>query len=149
MNAALLGLCEHVCDIVPFLLSLIVGEHCEKVEHHAVIEWIVQESPGSFFTALEVCLGVICGLFVDNLVPHILCIDWQKVHIELEHVCGGLFSLGIGLVCGFLGMFDLTGVQLTGPGSVGLALVVVTLDFLVDFLEVLASPLVESLSLAS
>jgi hypothetical protein len=29
---------EHVCDVVPLLLSRVVGKHSEKVEHHAVIE---------------------------------------------------------------------------------------------------------------
>jgi hypothetical protein len=32
-----LGFLEHVCDVVPLLLSHVVGEHGEKVEHHAVI----------------------------------------------------------------------------------------------------------------
>ena len=37
-NAILLGFLEHVCDIVLLLLSHVIGEHGEKVEHHAVIE---------------------------------------------------------------------------------------------------------------
>jgi hypothetical protein len=32
-NADALGLLEHVCDVVPLLLSRIVGEHGEKVGH--------------------------------------------------------------------------------------------------------------------
>jgi hypothetical protein len=37
-NADLLGLLEHIRDIVPLLLSHIVGEYGEKVEYHAVIK---------------------------------------------------------------------------------------------------------------
>jgi hypothetical protein len=37
INADLLGLLGHVCDVVRLLLSPVVGEHSEKVEHHAVI----------------------------------------------------------------------------------------------------------------
>ncbi len=33
-----LGFLEHVHDVVPFLLSCVVGKHDEKVEHHAVIK---------------------------------------------------------------------------------------------------------------
>jgi hypothetical protein len=38
MHADVLGFLEHVCDVVPFLLSRVVGKKGEKVEHHAVIE---------------------------------------------------------------------------------------------------------------
>ncbi len=44
-------------------------------------------------------------LLVDDLVPRVLCIRWQKVCIVLD-VHGGLLSLGLGLVCSFLGLFD-------------------------------------------
>jgi hypothetical protein len=37
-HADALGLLENVRDVVPLLLSHIVGKHSEKVEHHAVIE---------------------------------------------------------------------------------------------------------------
>ncbi len=33
-----LGFLEHLCDVVPLLLSHIVGNFGEKVEHHAVIK---------------------------------------------------------------------------------------------------------------
>jgi hypothetical protein len=33
-----LGLLEHVHDVVPLLLSRVVGKHGEKVEHHKVIK---------------------------------------------------------------------------------------------------------------
>ncbi len=38
MHANTLGFLEQVGQVVPFLLSHIVGEHGEKVEHHAVIK---------------------------------------------------------------------------------------------------------------
>ncbi len=38
MHADVLGFFEHVCDVVPLLISPIVGKHDEKVEYHAVIE---------------------------------------------------------------------------------------------------------------
>jgi hypothetical protein len=38
MHADTLGFCEHVYDVIPLLLSHIVGKHGEKMEHHAVIE---------------------------------------------------------------------------------------------------------------
>ncbi len=38
MHADALGFLEHVCQVVPFLLSHVVGEHGEKVEHHTVIK---------------------------------------------------------------------------------------------------------------
>ncbi len=37
-NADLVGLHEHIRDIVPLLLSRIVGEHSEKVKQHTIIE---------------------------------------------------------------------------------------------------------------
>jgi hypothetical protein len=37
-NADTLGLLEHVCGVVPLLLSHGIGEHGEKVGHHAVIK---------------------------------------------------------------------------------------------------------------
>ncbi len=37
-NADMLGLLEHIHDVAPFLLSRVIGEHGEKVEHHTVIE---------------------------------------------------------------------------------------------------------------
>ncbi len=33
--------------------------------------------------------------------------DKQKVCVELEHIRSSLLSLGLDLVCGFLGLFDL------------------------------------------
>ena len=56
--------------------------------------------------ALEVCVGVRCCLLVDDLVPRVICVDWQEVCVELEHVHGSLLSFGLDLVCGFLGLFD-------------------------------------------
>ncbi len=38
MHADTLGFLEHVHQVVHFLLSRVVGEHGEKVEHHAVIK---------------------------------------------------------------------------------------------------------------
>ncbi len=38
MHTVALGLLEQVCQLVPFLLSHIAGEHGEKVEHQAVIK---------------------------------------------------------------------------------------------------------------
>jgi hypothetical protein len=38
MHADALGLLELIYQVVPFLLSCIVGEQGEKVEHHAVIK---------------------------------------------------------------------------------------------------------------
>jgi hypothetical protein len=38
MNADTLGFVEHVCDLVPLLLSRTVGEHGEEVEHHTLIK---------------------------------------------------------------------------------------------------------------
>ncbi len=37
-NADALGFLQHVRDLVPLLLCLIVGEHGEKVEHDTVFE---------------------------------------------------------------------------------------------------------------
>jgi hypothetical protein len=37
-HADVLGFLEHVCDVVPLLLSRIVGKHSENVEHHTVIK---------------------------------------------------------------------------------------------------------------
>jgi hypothetical protein len=37
-HADVLGFHEHVHQVVPFLLSRVVGEHGEKVEHHTVIK---------------------------------------------------------------------------------------------------------------
>jgi hypothetical protein len=37
-NVDPLGLLEHVPDVVLLLLSHVIGEHSEKVEHHAVIK---------------------------------------------------------------------------------------------------------------
>jgi hypothetical protein len=37
-HADALGFLEHVRQVVPFLLSRVVGEHGEKVEYHAVIK---------------------------------------------------------------------------------------------------------------
>jgi hypothetical protein len=34
MHADALGFHEHICRVVPSLLSRVVGEHGEKVEHH-------------------------------------------------------------------------------------------------------------------
>jgi hypothetical protein len=53
MHADALGFLEHVCDVVLLLLSRVVGKHGVKVEHHAVIKWLAQKSPGYFLgTAL-------------------------------------------------------------------------------------------------
>jgi hypothetical protein len=41
MNADVLGRLEYVCYVVLLLLSHVVGEHSEKVKHHAVIELLV------------------------------------------------------------------------------------------------------------
>ncbi len=38
MHTDALGLLEHVCDVVPFLLRRIAEKHSEKVEHHAIIK---------------------------------------------------------------------------------------------------------------
>ncbi len=38
MHADALGFLEHIHEVVSFLLTHIVGEHGEKVEHHEVIE---------------------------------------------------------------------------------------------------------------
>jgi hypothetical protein len=38
MNAEALGFLQHVCDVVPLLLSPVVGEHGEKVERDTVFE---------------------------------------------------------------------------------------------------------------
>jgi hypothetical protein len=38
MQADALGCPEHICDVVPLLLSCIIGKHGKEVEHHAVIE---------------------------------------------------------------------------------------------------------------
>ncbi len=71
-NADLFGLLEHVCYVVLLCSAALLGNG-EKVEHHAVIKGLAQKSPGSFLgTALEVCIGVTCGLLVDDLVPCIL-----------------------------------------------------------------------------
>ncbi len=37
-DADALGFLQHVCDVVPFLLCRVVGEHSEKVECHTVFE---------------------------------------------------------------------------------------------------------------
>jgi hypothetical protein len=37
-NANMLGLLEHVHDVVPLLLSSIIGEHGEKVDYCTVIK---------------------------------------------------------------------------------------------------------------
>jgi hypothetical protein len=38
MHTEVLGFPEHIYDVVPLLLSHVVGKHVEKVEHHVVIE---------------------------------------------------------------------------------------------------------------
>ena len=48
MHNDVLAFLEHVCQVVPFLLSQVVKEHSEKVEHHAVIKYSARESPRSF-----------------------------------------------------------------------------------------------------
>ena len=37
-KAYALGLFQHICDVVPLLLSRIIWEHGEKVEHHAIVK---------------------------------------------------------------------------------------------------------------
>ncbi len=41
---------------------------------------------------LEVLVGVSLGLFLDDLVSRIPCVNRQKVRIELEHVLGCLIT---------------------------------------------------------
>ncbi len=48
MHADPLRFIEHVCEVVPFLLSCVVREHSEKVEHHTVIKCLAQKSTRSF-----------------------------------------------------------------------------------------------------
>ncbi len=47
-NADAMGFLQHVPDVVPLLLSHAIGEHGEKVEHHAVLLRLAQKSPGPF-----------------------------------------------------------------------------------------------------
>ncbi len=112
-HADVLGFLKHVCDVVPLLLlSRVVGKHGEKVDHHAVVKWLAQISTRSFLgTALYICVGVGLCLLVDNLVPHVLGIVRQQACVELEHDWGSLFHLGIGFLCGFLGLLDFRQVQ--------------------------------------
>jgi hypothetical protein len=110
-NADALGFLQHVCDIVPLLLRLsrAIGEHGEKVEHHTVLERLERHSPGPFpGQPLEVCVGVGSGLFLDNLVPHVPCVDGQKVDVELEHVLSHLITFGCGFLCDLHGLLKLS-----------------------------------------
>ncbi len=45
MYANLLGLLEHIENVVLLLLSCVVGKHGEKVEHHAVIKITCMKVP--------------------------------------------------------------------------------------------------------
>jgi hypothetical protein len=38
MNAHMLGLFQHIRDVVPLLLSCIVWKHSENMEHHAIVK---------------------------------------------------------------------------------------------------------------
>ena len=49
-NADVLGFLQHVCDILPLLLSHAIGEHGEEEEHHTVFKRLVQKSPGSLLS---------------------------------------------------------------------------------------------------
>ncbi len=58
---------------------------------------------------------------MDDLVPRILGVDRQQVCVELEHLLCSRFLLGLGFLCGFLGLLDFrfqTGIQLAGLGQV-------------------------------
>ena len=57
---------------------------------------------------MEVCVGVGIGLFLDNLVPRLPCVNGQKVDIELEHVLSGLITFGLGFLCGLHGLLKLS-----------------------------------------
>jgi hypothetical protein len=48
MHADTLGFLEDICDVLPLLLSRVVGEHGEKMEFPAVVECLAQISPRSF-----------------------------------------------------------------------------------------------------
>ena len=68
-NADALGFLQHVRDVVPLLLSRVVGEHGEKVEHDAVLERLTRHSPGALAVKpLEVLVGVSLGLVMDDLL---------------------------------------------------------------------------------
>ena len=108
-NADALGFLQHVRDVVPLLLSRVVREHGEKVECHTVFELLAQHSPGPFpGQPLEVRVVVGIGLFLDNLVPRVPCVDGQKVGIELEHVLSRLITFGRGFLCGLQGLLKLS-----------------------------------------
>ena len=104
-NADVLGFLQHVRDIVPLLLSHAIGEHGEKVEHHAVFERLGRHSPGPLSgQPLEVCVGVGIGLLLDNLVPRLPCVNRQKVGVELEHVLSHIIMFGRGFHCVLQGL---------------------------------------------
>jgi hypothetical protein len=82
MYAKPLRLLEHVGKVLFFLLSRIVWKHNEKVEHHAVIEWLTQKSPWDFpGHALKILERISLHLLFDNLVPRVFGIHRQQVCI--------------------------------------------------------------------
>ena len=53
------------------------------------------------------CRGRV-GLFLENLVPHVPCVDGQKVGVELEHVLSRLIMFDCGFLCGLQGLLKLS-----------------------------------------
>ena len=75
-------LTQHVRDVVPLLLSRVVGEHGEKVEHDTAFERHARHSPGPFpGKPLEVLVEISLGLLLDDLVPGVPRVVRQKVRI--------------------------------------------------------------------